>query len=123
VTEFAVGFNIAGDVVVMIAIQMIQVQTILKPDPSITGNRANPSKLTINILTKSLLVLDDSRTCDAFFAGRSTGGTFRLEGPILPFTNQNVPIASSIQTLGKFVPFSEELRFHLLREVGHQVFL
>jgi hypothetical protein len=52
VTEFAVGFNIAGDVVLMIAVQMIQVQTILKPDPSITGNRAHPTKLPIFILTE-----------------------------------------------------------------------
>jgi hypothetical protein len=87
VTEFAVGFHIARHVVVMIAIQMIQVQTILKPDPSITGNRAHPTKLPIYILTKSLLVNCNSRKNFALFASISAAGTFRLERPILPLPN------------------------------------
>ena len=87
VTEFAVGFNIVGDVVVMITIQMIQVQTILKPDPSITGNRTNPTKLTVYILTKVLFVDCNARKNFTLFASISAAGAFTLERPVLPLTN------------------------------------
>lgn len=116
-TEFAVGFNIAGDVVVMIAIQMIQVQTILKSDPSITGNRANPSKMTVMILTIVLLVNCNSRKNFTILASSSTAGTFRLERPILPLPNLYEIVATFINAGWKLVPFSEELRFHLAGNV------
>lgn len=113
VTEFAVGFHVTGNVVVMITIQMIQVQTILKPDPSIMGNRADPTQMSIMILTKGLFVLYNSRTSDAFFTSSSTSGTFRLERPVLPFTNLYEVVASFVDTSRESMTLREELVFHL----------
>jgi hypothetical protein len=113
VTEFAVGFHIAGDVVVMIAVQMIQIQTILKPNPSITGNRAHPTQMSIVILTESFLVLHYSRASDTFLASSSTSGTFRLERPIFPLPNLYGIVASFVDTCRESVTLREELVFHL----------
>jgi hypothetical protein len=87
VTKFAVGFHIARHVVVMISVNVIQVKTILKPDPSITGNRTNPTKLPINVLTKVLFVNCNTRQNFTSLASISAAGAFRLKRPILPLTN------------------------------------
>jgi hypothetical protein len=79
VTKFAVGFNVAWHVVMMITINVIQVQTILKPDPSVTGYRAGPPKLPVYVLTKVLFVNGNTRQNFALFASISTTGAFRLE--------------------------------------------
>jgi len=60
----------------MITVKMVQVKSILKPNPSITGNRTNPTQLTVYILTKVLFVANDSRQSDTFFAGRCASGAF-----------------------------------------------
>jgi hypothetical protein len=86
-TKFAVGLHIARHVVVMIAVDVIQVQTILKPDPSITGNRTNPTKLPINVLTKVLFVNGNTRKNFASLTCIRAAGAFGLERPILPLTN------------------------------------
>ncbi len=107
----------------MIAVQMIQVQTILKPDPSVTGNRANPTKLPINILTKVLFVNDNTRKNFTLFASISAAGAFRLERPVLPLTNQNLTVATLIYTFWVNVTLSKILCLHCLRECCHLEFL
>jgi hypothetical protein len=117
VTKFAVGFNIARHVVVMISVNVIQVKTILKPDPSITGNRTNPTKMTVVILTIVLLVNYNPRKNFTILASSSTTGAFRLKRPILPLPNLHEIVATFVNTSWKLMPFSEELRFHLAGNV------